>query len=120
LSQLVAPYLLERCIEALKTYTEDERRSGLRPLPFRRREEVVHLLKCLLECTTNPKIEFFLHEPEDEKKDTELKPLLPESRKKLLLKLFPVLCDCVIIKEPSFKELLREIFHRVSKEMRLE
>eukprot|EP00744_Colponema_vietnamica_P005232 GILI01007685.1.p1 GENE.GILI01007685.1~~GILI01007685.1.p1 ORF type:complete len:820 (+),score=183.62 GILI01007685.1:1-2460(+) len=37
-----------------------------------------------------------------------------------LLHLFPQLCECITAKEPELKELLRDIFHDISRELGLE
>jgi len=43
-----------------------------------------------------------------------------KSKKRHLLYLFPLLCDCITTREEGFKDRLRDIFHMVAKEMKLE
>lgn len=52
--------------------------------------------------------------------DSEVKSPLVTGKKRHLLQLFPLLCDCITTKENSLKEILKDLFHETAKAIGLE
>jgi hypothetical protein len=106
---MVVPVLMKRCREVLQKFIIDDKKSGTLPIARVRLAEVSFILKQLQLLELHPDI--------DEEKPTSA---LLSGKKRHLLKLFPLLCDCITTKEPEIKELLKEIFHTSAKEIGLE
>jgi len=109
IARLVIPHLMNRCKDLLQRFTQEEKQSGTFPIARSRLKEVSFVLKQLLVLEMHPEL--------NEEKP---KSALFSGKKRHLLKLFPLLCDCITTKEPEVKELLKEIFHEVAKETGLE
>jgi len=109
IAQLVFPRLMCHCQEVLHQILIDEKKNGTLPLAQSRLMQVTTVLHELLLLELHPDV------------DME-KPVIPlyEGKKRHLLKLFPLLCDCITTREEKVKELLRMIFHTAAREIGLE
>eukprot|EP01094_Clydonella_sp_ATCC50884_P002042 TRINITY_DN11567_c0_g1_i1.p1 TRINITY_DN11567_c0_g1~~TRINITY_DN11567_c0_g1_i1.p1 ORF type:complete len:473 (-),score=110.19 TRINITY_DN11567_c0_g1_i1:63-1307(-) len=104
------PVIVEAAKNVLHRFVDDDRKAGRMPLPRTRLAEVSTVLQQLIALDLDPRLRL-----EQEGKQTK-----SESAKRHLLMLFPLLCDCITTREDGFKQLLRDIFHMVAKEMDLE
>lgn len=100
------PLVLERSRMALQQFLQDDHKTGHFPLPRYRMEEMLLVLSLLRDLEVHP--DFELPSKSDLLKNT-------RHPKRHLLLLFPLLCDCITIAEPSIKTTLREIFHNLSR-----
>jgi len=104
----VFPILMNRCREVLLKFIIDDKKSGTLPIARSRLVEVSLILQQLKNLELNPEID------EQEEKGPH------RGKKRHLLKLFPLLCDCITTRENEMKEQLKEIFHEAAKELGLE
>jgi len=109
ISKLVAPLLMNRCREVLHRFVIEDKKSGHFPMARSKLAEVCFVLKQLQTLELHPDI------PDEPSKSH-----LQTGRKRHLLKLFPLLCDCITTKEAEVKELLKDVFHEAAKELGIE
>jgi len=110
IARMVTPHLLNRCKELLQRFIQEDKMSGNFPIARSKLQEVSFVLKQLLSMEINSDLDAGTpqHSP------------LYKGKKRHLLVLFPLLCDCIMTKEVEIKELLKEIFHAAAKEIGLE
>lgn len=113
IAQIIVPLLINKCKEVLQKLIVDDKKSGTLPLARSRLAEVSYLLEQLFILEIHPEIHLDIND--DKEKIT-----FQSSKKRHLLKLFPLFCDCITVKEPELKEKLKEIFHLIGKEIGLE
>ena len=109
IGQMVVPVLLNKCKELLQRYIAEDKKSGSLPMARSKLAEVTFVLKQLATMELHP----------DAYAEKPTSPLF-SGKKRHLLKLFPLLCDCITTKENEVKELLKEVFHEAGKEIGLE
>lgn len=112
LAQLAAPVLMSQCTNVLKQFIEIELKSGRLPLAQNALNEVVFVLSNLQELSLHPSLKLV--------QDDKLPSAYGSSKKRHLLYLFPLLCECITTKEASVKPLLKSIFHSTATEVGLE
>ena len=102
----VLPLLMSRAKEVLQKFIVDDKKGGM-PIARERLAEVSSILGHLKSLELDS--------------DMELEEKSPQAigKKKHLLKLFPLLCDCITTKENEIKQLLKEIFYTIGKELGL-
>jgi len=114
IARIVVPLLLKKCRDVLQKFISEEKKSGTLPAPRARLAEISFMLKQLREVEIHPDVDV----------DTSTTKPLPSSilhgRKRHLLTLFPLLCDCITTREATLKELLKDLFHEAAKELGLE
>ena len=99
LANMVIPPLLSRCRDVLSRFVVDDRHSGNCPLPRHRLVEVSFLLRELRTLE--------LPDSDDTKH--------PHKRRHLL-ELYSIFCECIMSSERELKDLLKEIFLVVGNE----
>eukprot|EP01114_Cavostelium_apophysatum_P016981 TRINITY_DN4944_c0_g1_i2.p1 TRINITY_DN4944_c0_g1~~TRINITY_DN4944_c0_g1_i2.p1 ORF type:complete len:1482 (+),score=384.90 TRINITY_DN4944_c0_g1_i2:202-4647(+) len=107
IARMVFPQLMNRCKELLEKFIQEDKQSGNFPIARSRLKEVSFVLRQLLVLDLHPELSESVGE-------------FPARKKRHLLKLFPLLCDCITTKENEIKELLKEIFHTAAREIGLE
>lgn len=108
IAKMVIPLVMARCREVLQKFIQDDKKQGGLPIARGRLMEVSFILSQLLTLELHPEVDF-------EKPSS-----VAVGKKRHLLKLFPLLCDCITTRESEIKPLLQEIFHQVAKELCLE
>lgn len=109
IAKTVLPSLMNRCKDLLQKFITDEKKSGNFPTPRFKLTEVCFVLRQLQVLELHPDLNI------TDKVETSMR-----GKKRHLLKLFPVLCDCITTKESEVKELLKDLFHEVGRELSLE
>ena len=97
ISKRASPVLVSRCKDFLRRFINEEKQSGMMPLPRARLVELIEILQCLKD----------LNVPEGT--------LQRPGRKAHLLDLFPQLCELITSRETEVKELLKQIFLEVAR-----
>jgi len=108
IAKIVVPLLMIRAREVLQKFILDDKKGGGMPIARERLAEVSFILSYLKNLELHPEIE------EDKISN------VATGKKRHILKLFPLLCDCITTRENEIKQLLREIFHTAAKELGLE
>jgi len=131
---IALPLLHSRCRHILNSYLSLERvHPPSQPLPRSRREEVACVLRQLANMQqqqqqnkeTNAMQSNGSHQQQTNGEQTQQganKNAMQHSTTKqrsLLLQLFPILCECVIMRDGELRELLRDVFVLASKELGL-
>eukprot|EP00002_Diphylleia_rotans_P025450 TRINITY_DN5033_c0_g1_i4.p2 TRINITY_DN5033_c0_g1~~TRINITY_DN5033_c0_g1_i4.p2 ORF type:complete len:130 (+),score=26.58 TRINITY_DN5033_c0_g1_i4:295-684(+) len=119
LGKIVAPMLLEQCVQVLSSFIRDDRESGRLPLPRSRLLELKFVFEQLCLLRLHPEI-FDLEETMRAKRGIEVRIPLNDSTRRHLLYLFPLFIECISVSEPEIKESVSDILHEVAKEMNLE
>jgi hypothetical protein len=112
LAQLAAPVLMDQCTQVLKQFIEIELKSGRLPLAQNALNEVVFVLSHLKNLSLHPSLSLV--------QEDKLPQAYGSSKKRHLLYLFPLLCECITTKELTVKPLLKAIFHATATEVGLE
>lgn len=97
ISKRASPVLVGRCKDFLRRFINEEKQSGMMPLPRARLLELMEILQCLKD----------LNVPEGT--------LERPGCKAHLLDLFPQLCELITSRETEVKELLKQIFLEVAR-----
>eukprot|EP01119_Soliformovum_irregulare_P017651 TRINITY_DN5270_c0_g2_i3.p1 TRINITY_DN5270_c0_g2~~TRINITY_DN5270_c0_g2_i3.p1 ORF type:complete len:1456 (-),score=501.24 TRINITY_DN5270_c0_g2_i3:3-4370(-) len=109
IAKMACPKMMHRCREVLVQFIEADRESGSLPVARSLLAEVSFMLTQLSQLEWHPDIE-----------DDTLAPGKKGGKKRHLLKLFPLLCDCITTKEMAIKPILQELFHAAGREIGLE
>jgi hypothetical protein len=117
LSKLLTNLLIQKIIEILKKYREDEKKSGGMPLNRRRIQEIISLLKNVKEFEVFPNFNISEDNKIKEKKFEEINiyDIISKNKKIHLFYIQPILNDFIYSKEDSIKSLIREIFDEIIK-----
>jgi len=107
ISKIVVPLLMARCREVLRKFIADDKKGGM-PIARERLAEVSYILSYIKNLELHPEIE-------EERISN-----IAVGKKRHILNLFPLLCDCITTKENDIKQLLRDVFHSAAKELGLE
>jgi hypothetical protein len=119
-ASLAAPLLLHRCQCILSAYLSHERLQAPNvPMPRSRREELAFVLRELCTLQLHPQVAAKLQVPSASPNSSQPQQSSAPSRAHLL-KLFPVLCQCITMREPELRELLRDVFMHASVELGLQ
>jgi hypothetical protein len=110
---IVVPILLKRTKEILLKFVSDDKISGTLPLPRARLAEVALILRQLKALEIDPQI----MEQVIEKKSEENPKFFYKGRKQHLLNIFPILCDFITVKEGETKEILKNLFLEIAREI---
>ena len=115
LSKLLTNLLIQKIIEILKKYREDEKKSGGMPLNRRRIQEIISLLKNVKEFEVFPNFNISEDNKIKEKKFEEINiyDIISKNKKIHLFYIQPILNDFIYSKEDSIKSLIREIFDEI-------
>eukprot|EP01117_Protostelium_nocturnum_P011498 TRINITY_DN4169_c0_g3_i3.p1 TRINITY_DN4169_c0_g3~~TRINITY_DN4169_c0_g3_i3.p1 ORF type:complete len:1577 (+),score=290.08 TRINITY_DN4169_c0_g3_i3:487-5217(+) len=116
-AKMVFPRLMARCKEVLHRVILEDKKSGALPIARSRLVEVNIIMKHLLELEVDAQVSVG---EEDESTEEKNPHIALKGRKRHLLLLFPLLCDCITIRETEMKESLKKIFHAAAKELGLE
>jgi hypothetical protein len=111
IAALTAPLLFHRCRSILESYLALDRFHAPNvPVPRCRREELGFVLRelCTLEIHPSVTAPLFTHRSS------------PTGTRAHLLKLFPILCQCITMRESELRELLRDVFQLASIELGLQ
>jgi hypothetical protein len=114
----VVPVLLNRCREIMRRFIKEDQRTGKCPLPRYRREEVQLVMSELKSLSVHKSLYTHLVQSEQNKK----KQIKSESLcgpRGLIVRMFPVLCECVTCCDEGMREGLLEMFRIVSVELGL-
>lgn len=115
MAKLALPIIMSRSKSVIQQFIADDLRSGHFPLPRLRLDEVVLLLSLLRQLNLHSDLELDHAFCEKIKRIGQ-----NESRKRHLLLLLPLFCDCITVHEQSIKFTLKEILHDVAKDIGLE
>jgi len=114
-AQEATELLVCRCSAIILDYVNDCRLSGGCPIPRRQHHQITFLLHQLLELELPPGI---LALPATACVQTSSAP--PRERTRVhLLRLFPVLSECVGLSDPLVQQMMVKIFHCISNELGL-
>jgi len=121
-AQLSAPLLLHRCESILRSYLLAERLQAPNvPLARCRREELAFVLRELCTLQMHPQVaDMLLSGADGGRIAARAPPADGQGSRAHLLKLFPVLCQCITMREPELRELLRDVFQHASVELGLQ
>ena len=116
IAKMSTPILLRRCKEILKSYFDDEVKSGSMPLPKTRIEDVKYVLESLkvLEVYSDYHI---LEEEIEQKEELTLKDLIMKNKKSHLFTLMPFFSEFITSKEPEIKSITKEILKIISQQI---
>mmetsp|Transcript_5623 Transcript_5623/g.8694 ORF Transcript_5623/g.8694 Transcript_5623/m.8694 type:complete len:1334 (+) Transcript_5623:1-4002(+) len=135
LARLAAPVLLDRCRDLVRRYVSDERRAGQAPLPRYRYDEVAFVLRemqeldlCsgVLDAEGQPFEMHTMHRSPSwslrlsQAQSGWVPPTAVHGKKAHLLVLYPSLCDCIVTRDDSIREVIREILHEIGRLVGLE
>lgn len=107
-SKLALPQLMKRCQVVLSKFVADDKRSGALPLPSGRVVEITFLLEQLKALRVHPSL---WDKPPK---------ALPESSRRHLWELFPLLCECITAKEVELKTVIKSVFLEFGEDLGLE
>ena len=115
-SKMLANLVIQKIIEILKKFREDEIRSGGMPLSRIRIKEIVDLLNNIKEMEIFPDINLIEdYEIKKEKQeDKTIFDILSKTKKIHLFYLQPILNDFIDIKEEDIRKVVKEIFQKIS------
>ncbi|PRP89711.1 protein hypothetical protein [Planoprotostelium fungivorum] len=105
---VVFPKLMERCQEVLRQVIAEDKKSGALPIARSRMLEVNIILKQLLDLEV---------EPIQTEGEENLKDRLLQGGKRHLFILFPVLTDCIPLRESEMRDSLSKLFRSASQEI---
>ena len=115
-SKMLANLVIQKIIEILKKFREDEIRSGGMPLSRIRIKEIVDLLNNIKEMEIL--LDINLIEDDEVKKekqeDNTIFNILSKTKKIHLFYLQPILNDFIDIKEEDIRKVVKEIFQKIS------
>jgi hypothetical protein len=106
--------LLKKCKDVLQKFIAEEKKSGTLPAARARLAELSFILHELRVLEIHPDVDVDVSTPKA------LPSTIVAGNKRHLLKLFPLLCDCITTKEASLKDLLKDLLHETAKQIGLE
>ena len=112
LAQQAAPMVMKRTSAVFQGFIDSEKVSGKTPLPRNMLREIIFVMTQLLEIQVHPSLALA------SSRDA-LPPTYTKSRRKHLLLLFPLLCECVTTQENSLRPLLKQLFKAAATEVGL-
>ena len=113
ISKTLTHLLIQKIIETLKKYIEDENKSGGMPLNRGRIYEIITLLNNVKELEIFPhfyELKMAKFKKEEEKEINTLN-IISENKKMHLFYIQPILNDFIFCKENSIKSLVKDIFN---------
>ena len=101
---------MKKCTQVLTKFISDEKKSGTLPTARTRLAEIACVLQQLrvLELHPDVIVEVSTNSP------------LITGKKRHLMVLFPLLCDCITTKDTVVKDTLKDLFHETAKALGLE
>ena len=115
ISKMLANIVIQKIIEILKKFREDEIKSGDMPLSRVRTKEIVDLLNNLKDLEIFPNINLIEeNEIKEKKEEITVFDIISKTKKIHLFYLQPVLNDFVESKERDVKLVIKEIFQKIS------
>lgn len=114
LAQIATPKLMNRCSLVLSEFVQSDQRAGNLPLSKNTLAEIKFILMQLKQTEIHTSLELV------DSNSRQLSANYNTSKKRHLLYLFPILCECITTKEDSIKPILKELFHMVAIETNLQ
>ena len=107
--------LIQKTIEILKQFREDEIKSGDMPLSRGRYQEIINLLEKVKNLEIYPDIhKLENNEKEEEKKEITIFDLVSKTKKLHLFYIQPILNDFIDTKDQDIKNLVKDIFQDIT------
>lgn len=121
IAKICSKILIQKTIEILKRYRDDEKKSGNMPLNKERIKDLFDLLNSLKNLELFPNINWLDIEEDEEKEKENLNifDLLSKTKKMHLIYLQPILYDFIYTKEEEIKDIVKTIFEEIEKLMEI-
>ena len=116
IGKICSTLLIQKIIEILKKFREDEIKSGDMPLNRKRIKEIVDLLKNIKNFEMFPNINKIEHDDNQQEKNEEktVFDIISKTKKIHLFYIQPILNDFIDTKEKEIKNLVKEIFQEIT------
>ena len=115
IGKICTSLLIQKTIEILKQFREDEIKSGDMPLSRGRYQEIIILLENVKNLEVYPDInKIEKNEKEEEKKEVTMFDLASKTKKVHLFYIQPILNDFINTKDQDIKNLVKDIFQDIT------
>ena len=115
IGKICTSLLIQKTIEILKQFREDEIKSGDMPLSRGRYQEIIILLENVKNLEVYPDInKIEKNEKDEEKKEVTMFDLASKTKKVHLFYIQPILNDFINTKDQDIKNLVKDIFQDIT------
>ncbi|KAL6072015.1 Endocytosis and vacuole integrity protein [Balamuthia mandrillaris] len=119
ISELALPLLMKRVKEVLNNFMEEDRKSGFTPLARHQLLEVDLILSELLSLELPPPLQQQYQQSEKEETQSDNVASHRSGKRRHLVALYPIFCQCITSKEAKLKDLLKELLLKTGEELRI-